>query len=113
MKNGIQSSFCVHSRDNNTTTHTIVKNKITKDDEFFQLAFRDHLLNKSFYVVEIRNDIDEKINTLIKIVELDDKLKKILEQLSQMTYLEKTCLLEKLKDSILLSDEWKEISKNI
>ena len=101
-KHGVNVLSCIHKKQESTTSHIIITKKVSAEDPFFNLAVRDYLFKKGFRVIEIRNDIDEKIFTLLKSVGtiLNNDLKNIQEKIHLMTYFEKTYLFEKLKENL-------------
>jgi len=99
---GVDLSHCISRKDNggNPYTITMVKEKIMPNNHLFYLAFRDHLTSRGYYVVEVRTDIDEKINFLISLGTTSADTVKLCSDLVNMTYLEKTYIFEKLKQSL-------------
>lgn len=97
ISNGLETNECLSNEKDGNISHFMIRKKITKDEPLFNLALRDRLSSLGFYVVDMRTDIDEELKSLIKSDNLDEGAKNISSGLSNLTYLEKSFLLEKLK----------------
>lgn len=100
LTEGIDMNQCISGKDNKNTYHNLVKEKIMPNHHLFSLAFRDNLTSQGYRVIEIRTDIDEKINFLIGLGKASADTVNLCNNLADMSYLEKTYILEKLKRAV-------------
>lgn len=93
-KKGITRLIDVKSNSSNI----IIEEPVSRSDPNFQLAFKEWLGRYGYEIKEPRPETDEEIKKLANAVPNEELKNKILEELPKMTYLEKTFILETLKE---------------
>ncbi len=94
-KNGVETFGCNHD---NRGVRALVKKRVTTDNPYFNLAFREWLSNKGYETRERDSKTDTEILGLLKrIPEEKEIVEQVKSELPNMTHLEKTLILRQLR----------------